>query len=123
MQENIYIKWGKNMDLEAILERINRLEYHQSLLLKMNQASSAAFYKLIIEKSLGEEDVKQFYTLCDKLSKDFEEQKAEGFVHFHPLFKKFTMMLHCGLQTEEVIAACITQGIYLPLMTELKKYL
>ena len=62
MQENIYIKRGKNMDLEAILERIERLEYHQSLLLKMSQASSAAFYKLIIEKSLGEEDVKQFYS-------------------------------------------------------------
>ena len=35
MKENIYIKWGKNMDLESILERIKRLEYHQSLLLKM----------------------------------------------------------------------------------------
>jgi NifU-like protein involved in Fe-S cluster formation len=111
------------MDLEAILERISRLEYHQSLLLKMSQTSSDAFYKLIIEKSLGEDDVKQFYNLCDVLSKELEEQKAEGFVHFHPLFKKFTMMLHCSLQIEEVIAACITQGLYLPLMTELKNYL
>ena len=34
MQENIYIKRGKNMDLEAILERIERLEYHQSPLVK-----------------------------------------------------------------------------------------
>jgi NifU-like protein involved in Fe-S cluster formation len=110
------------MDLEAILERISRLEYHQSLLLKMSQASPDAFYKLIIEKSLGEDDVKQFYNLCDVLSKELEEQKAEGFVHFHPLFKKFTMMLHCSLQTEEVIVACIKQGLYLPLMTELKNY-
>ncbi|KAA9031648.1 DUF1878 family protein [Niallia endozanthoxylica] len=112
------------MDLEALLERIKRLEYHQSLLLEMNQTTKYALNKLIIEKGMGEREVQRLFEVCDMLSKELEEQKAEGFVNFHPLFNKFTMKLQTGgLHAEDVIAACITQGLYLPLMTELKKYL
>ncbi|WP_394233256.1 DUF1878 family protein [Niallia oryzisoli] len=112
------------MDLGALLERIKRLEFHQSLLLEMNQTTKFAFYKLIIEKGIGEREVQKLYNLCDELSKELKEQKAEGFLNFHPLFNKFSMKLQtCGLHAEDVIAACITQELYLPLMTELKKYL
>ena len=111
------------MDMDDLLNRIKRLEYHQTLLIKMNQHSSQAFYKLIIEKSLGEEDVKEFKSLCEELNNEWEEQKAEGFLYFHPLLNKFTKKLHPALQAKETIEACITQGFYFPLMTELKKYL
>ncbi|WP_071396035.1 DUF1878 family protein [Bacillus tuaregi] len=112
------------MDLAALLERIKRLEYHQSLLLEMNQSTKHALYRFIIERGIGEKEAQKLFELCDELSMELEEQKAEGFVHFHPLFTKFTMKLHTGgLPAEDVIAACITQGLYLPLMTELKKYL
>lgn len=111
------------MNMDDLLKRIKRLEYHQTLLLKMNATSTQAFHKLIIEKSLGEEDVKEFQTLCEELNNEWKEQKAEGFVYFHPLFNKLTKKLHPALQTEETIEACIAQGLYLPLMTELKKYL
>lgn len=111
------------MDLQAILEKLNKLEYHQSLLLKMNASTTEVFYKLIVEKSLSKEEVQQFHTSCEKLSKIYEEQKAEGFVYFHPLYKKFTADLHPKLTAEEVITACLKQGLYIPLMTELKKYL
>lgn len=109
--------------MESILARIKLLEYHQSLLLKMISKSTDEFYKLIIEKNLGEEDVRKFQKECDMLSIKFKEQKAEGFIHFHPLFKEFSMILPPKTQAEEVIEACIKQGLYLPLMTELKKYL
>ena len=46
MHRSISLKWGKNMDLQAIVDRIKILEYHQSLLLKMNKSSSEAFFKL-----------------------------------------------------------------------------
>jgi hypothetical protein len=111
------------MDMEDLLKRIKRLEYHQTLLIKMNQNSSQAFDKLIIEKSLGEEDVKEFHSLCEELNNEWEEQKAEGFVYFHPLLNKLTKKLHPELQAEETIEACITQGFFRPLMSELKKYL
>jgi hypothetical protein len=108
--------------MESILARIKLLEYHQSLLLKMISKSSDEFYKLIIVKGLGEEEVRKFQKECDALSIKFEEQKAEGFVYFHPLFKEFSMILPPKIQAEEVIEACIKQGLYLPLMLELRKY-
>ncbi len=117
------IKVGKDMDLQAILDKLNKLEYHQSLLLKMTQSSKEALYKLIIEKSLSEDEVERFYNSCEKMSKVFEEQKAEGFVYFHPLYEKFIADLHPKLSVEEVILACLKQGLYVPLMTEFKKYL
>jgi len=111
------------MELQAIIEKLKMLEYHQSLLLKMNISTSEAFYKLIIEKSLSEEEVNQLYRKCEQLSIDYEEQKAEGFVYFHPLFQKFIQVLPPKLTVEEVIFACLKQGLYVPLMTEFKKYL
>lgn len=123
MHISISLKWGKNMDLQAIVDRIKILEYHQSLLLKMNKSSSEAFFKLIIEKSLSEDEVNQFYNQCEKMSKIYKEQKAEGFVYFQPLFEKFNRELHPRLNGKEVILACLTQGLYVPIMTEFKKYL
>jgi hypothetical protein len=105
------------------MEKIKLLEYHQSLLLKMISKSNDAFYKLIIENGIGGDEVRKFEKNCDELSIKFKEQKAEGFVYFHPLFKEFTMILPPGIQAEEVINACIKQGLYLPLMSELKNYL
>lgn len=111
------------MDKNAIIEKIKLLEYHQSLLLQMISQSKDAFYKLIIEKGIGEEEVRKFRKHCDELSKKMEEQKAEGFVYFYPLFKEFTINLPPDMQAEEVIHACLKQGLYIPLMSELKKYL
>jgi Protein of unknown function (DUF1878) len=111
------------MDLQAIIDKIKMLEYHQSLLLKMNKSTSDAFNKLIIEKSMSEEEVTQFHKKCERLSIEYKEQKAEGFVYFHPLFEKFIRELHPKLTAKEVILACLTQGLYIPIMTEFKKYL
>lgn len=111
------------MDLQAIMDRIKMLEYHQSLLLKMNKSTSEAFFKLIIEKSISEEEVNQFHKKCEQLSKQYKEQKAEGFVYFQPLFEKFIRELHPRLNGKEVILACLSQGLYIPIMTEFKKYL
>jgi hypothetical protein len=111
------------MDMKSIMERIKLLEYHQSLLLKMISPSNDEFYKLIIEKGIGEEEVRRFQNHCDELSIKLKEQKAEGFVYFHPLFKEFTMILPPEIKAEEVIEACVKQGLYLSLMLELKNYL
>lgn len=108
---------------DEILERLQRLEYHQSLLLKMVGNSKARFDMLVIEKGLSKRDVEVFYKNCEQLSMELEEQKAEGFVYFHPLFNKFKEELHPRLQVEEVIHACILQKLFLLLMDELKRYL
>ena len=110
------------MDVNRLLEKINKLEYHQRLLLKIVENPNMAFFKLVIENSLEEGDVEEFLNLCEKMDNEWEEQKAEGFVHFLPLFKKFCIQLHSRLHPEMVIHACIKQKLFLPLMEELKKY-
>lgn len=111
------------MDYERIMERINMLEFHQKLLLKMVSGSNDPFYRLIIERGLTQQEVASIIKDCDKLSIEMEEQKAEGFMYFHPLYKKLSAIVQPKLQPEEVIHACESQGLFLPLMSELKKYI
>ncbi|WP_077211101.1 DUF1878 family protein [Bacillus dakarensis] len=111
------------MNDENLYDRLNKLEFHQSLLLRMIQNTDKHFFRLVVEKSLTEQEVTEFYKQCESMSKELEEQKAEGFVYFHPLYKKFSSELHPSLEAEEVIQACLCQKLFLPLMQELKKYL
>lgn len=111
------------MNEHELLERISNLEYHQKLLLKLLNDPKLDLYKLIIENGITEQEIKQFYTLCDKMSKKLEEQKAEGYVYFHPLFHELSVSLPYKLNIREVINACLTQKLYLPLFQELVKYL
>lgn len=111
------------MDVNRLLEKINKLEYHQKLLMQIVDNPNKEFFKLVIENSLEEKDVQEFLMLCEKMDKEWEEQKAEGFVYFLPLFQKFSIQLHSRLQPEMVIHACIKQGLFFPLMNEFNKYI
>ncbi|MDF1511210.1 DUF1878 family protein [Robertmurraya sp. DFI.2.37] len=110
------------MDLDTLLEKINRLEYHQSILLKMISKSDDQFYKLIVEKSLSKKDVEHFHSICEKLTVALEEQQEEGFVYFESLYKRFKRDLHPSLEPKETIEACLRQRLYLPLMLQLQKF-
>lgn len=111
------------MNEHELLERINVLEYHQKLLLKLLNDPKLELYKLIIENGLTEQEVRNFYSLCDRLNIKFEEQKAEGYVYFHPLFHELSSSLPPTLKIRNVINACLIQKFYLSLFQELEKYL
>lgn len=117
------MKEDYRMNLDYLLEKINRLEFYQSLMLTMLSDSDKQFYKLMIEKSLHKHDMDQFFKKCDELSNALEEQKAEGFVYFESLFEQFKEALHPDLFAEEVVQACLRQQLYLPLMLEFKKFI
>ncbi|WNS76765.1 DUF1878 family protein [Bacillus sp. DTU_2020_1000418_1_SI_GHA_SEK_038] len=110
------------MDINEVMKRMNKLEYHQKLLLKVIENRNLEFFKLIVEKSLTEREVKDFFRLCEELSMELEEQKAEGFVYFHPLYNKFKYGLHKNLEPKEVVQACLAQGLFSSLMSEFVKY-
>lgn len=110
------------MNLDELLEKINRLEFHQKRLLKMVESTSLKFDYLIVEKSLSQKEADNILKYCESLSSKFQKQKAEGFVYFHPLYHELTKFLEPKLKAEEVIEACLEQGLYIPLMQELKKY-
>ncbi|MFE8700230.1 DUF1878 family protein [Cytobacillus sp. FJAT-54145] len=111
------------MNYEILLKKIEKLEYHQSLLLKMVTDNQHDFFKLVIKYSLDQKDVESFHKLCEHMSTELEKQKAEGFVYFHPLYEEFRRNLHPNVPVEEVIFACLNQRLFEPLMVEFKKYL
>lgn len=124
----MYFQFLRNEDIcemyEAeLLAKIKQLEYHQTLLLYMMKNSNDDFYKLVITYSLSEEEVAAFYDVCEKMNKELENQKAEGLLYFHPLFEQFKASLSAKVNPREVIHACISQQLFLPLMKELTKYL
>ncbi|MEH7549269.1 DUF1878 family protein [Neobacillus vireti] len=108
---------------DILLQRINLLEFHQRLLIKLLDNPNYDFYRLIIENGISEQEANKFYYLCDKLNMKLAEQKAEGFVHFHPLFKQLSAMLPANLKIEEVVRACLKQKLFEPLFEEIQKYL
>ncbi|RLQ97539.1 DUF1878 family protein [Falsibacillus albus] len=107
--------------MKLLLERIEKLEFQQKLLLKMMSPKGFEFDQLIIEKNLSEQDVMDFHRLCEELNKELKEQKAEGFVFYSPLFKKFNERLHSQLEPAEVIDACKKQKLYEELMLLLEQ--
>jgi hypothetical protein len=48
--------------------RLNLLEYHQMLLLKLLTDPNLEFYRLVIENGISEHEVEAFNLLCDNLN-------------------------------------------------------
>jgi hypothetical protein len=112
------------MDIYVELQaRLNLLEYHQKLLLKLLSTPNLEFYRLVIENGISEHEVKAFNLLCENLNIKMEEQKAEGFINFHPLFSEFLYSLPEKLNAKEVVHACLKQRLFEPLFTEFSKCL
>ncbi|MCR2821076.1 YhaI family protein [Lederbergia panacisoli] len=109
--------------MDNLLAKIERLEYHQKLLLGMIRSEGHEFDRLIIKKNLDENEVKEFRSLCEYVSKEMEVQKAEKFVFYAPLFNEFVKKLNPKLNPDEVVNACLKQNIYTDLMNVLQKNL
>jgi len=109
--------------MDEIIKKLERLEYHQKLLINMLQYSNEPFTKLIVLKGLSEEEVCTFHSLCEELSNKLEEQKAEGFVYFNPLLDEFSNRLNPKLHVRETVEACYQQRLHVELMSEFIKVL
>lgn len=107
--------------MESLVERIAKLEYYQLLLLEMIDDERLPFYQLIIKARLTKQEVEDLLSFCEELNKQYEKQKAEGFVVFSPLLTQFAGMLHPKLNPEATIFALFNQGMYTGLMTEFRK--
>lgn len=119
---NRKLKGVFSMESKDLMQRILLLEFHQKLLLTIIKNKDAAFYELVVEKNISEKEMKHILKVCELTNMQYKKQKAEGFVYFHPLLQQFTEQIPSKLKAEEVIEACIRQKLYVPLMSELKKY-
>ncbi|MEH7110320.1 DUF1878 family protein [Bacillus sp. JJ1764] len=109
-------------EYDILIDKIEMLEFHQRLLLKLIDDPRLEFYRLLVENRISEHELKRFLTLCDELSKKLEEQRTEGYVYFHPLYLELAAGLPEKLEIRSVIQACFTQKICEPLFKELAKY-
>lgn len=107
------------MNMEEMKARVERLEFHQRLLLGMIHKTEKAFDLLVIKNNLSESEVQDFLDLCEELNKEFEKQKADHFVYYAPLFQEFTTKLNKKLSPKETISACLKQNMYVELMKKL----
>ncbi|WP_010283529.1 DUF1878 family protein [Bacillus timonensis] len=106
--------------METIEERLERLEYYQTLILKLLDDKLSPFYKLIMEAKLTKREVEQLFNTCEELSKEYKIQKAEGLISFTPLLTQFVGMLHPSLDPRTTINALAKERKYTPLMNEFK---
>ena len=78
---------------------------------------------LIVEKNMTKEEVKVIFDLCELLSKRLTMEKAEGYMNFQPLFSQLEINLTPKLSVKELVASCLSQGLYENLMQEMKKFI
>ncbi|GIN73849.1 hypothetical protein J14TS2_43240 [Bacillus sp. J14TS2] len=107
--------------MDHLLTRIEKLEYHQTLLMKMIRSAGFEFDRLVITHNLGQPEVEEFLIMCEELNKEMLEQKAEKFIFYAPLFVQFKRRLTPKLDHREVIEACLKQRIFPELMDKLKR--
>ena len=109
--------------MDELERRIDKLEYHQQLLMRMMKHTEMQLYYLIIEKNLSRKETEDLLNLCENLNKEVEKQKAEGYVTFYPLLIELKSKLIPSISPGELIQACLNQGVYVSLMKELQKSL
>ena len=108
--------------MECLMKRIKQLEYQQKILLKMIHPTGHEFDRLIISCSLTEEEVNDFFLLCEKYTLKLKEEKAESYyVYYAPLYHEFIKNLNPKLKPEIVIPACVKQNLFPELMKVLEK--
>lgn len=111
------------MNMNELEKRLDKIEYHQQLILRMISQTDMPLYYLIIDKNLSKKETEELLNLCDILNKEVEKQKAEGYVTFKPLLIELKSKLLSSISPGELIQACLKQGVYVSLMKELQKSL
>jgi Protein of unknown function (DUF1878) len=106
--------------MESIEERLERLEYYQSLILPLLGDKLSPFHQLIMEAKLTKKDVEDLLDLCEEMSIKYKKQKAEGLICFTPLLTQFVGMLHPHLDPKTTIDVLAKEREYTPLMYEFK---
>jgi hypothetical protein len=104
--------------MNSLENRLETLEYYQTLLLQMIEPNHFPFYRLVMEKGLNRQEIEEIFTLCRGLSILHEDQKAQGLVIFTDLLTQFAGQLNSKLDISETVQAMLNQGLYNSLMTD-----
>lgn len=105
--------------MSSLQDKINMLEFHNHLLLKMIDGKKFPFYALIIQKGITKKEMDDVFTLCEEVNQRFEMQQENGLVDDKPLLLHFVGMLNPKLPVKETIIALYEQNHYPALMAKL----
>ena len=105
--------------MDDLHKKIERMEYHLELLLKNVRVEDYPFDRIIMTERWDRAKVNKLLEVCEYMSKEMKNQKAEGFVTFPSLIKLFEETIPTNVPTEKVMEAMIQQNVYTPLMKEL----
>ncbi|WP_042349661.1 DUF1878 family protein [Bacillus massiliigorillae] len=109
--------------MDDLQRRIETLEYHQQLLIRMLKFSNDQLYYLIILKNLSRQETEALLDVCESMSEKLQKQKAEGYVTFYPLLNELQAHLPNSISINELVQACLKQGVYVALMQNMKELL
>lgn len=105
--------------MDDLHKKIERMEYHLELLLKQVKVEEYPFDSIIMFEKWDKTAVDKILEVCEYMSIEIKNQKAEGFVTFPSLIKLFEETIPTNVSTVKVMEAMIQQNVYTPLMKEL----
>ncbi|WP_019240383.1 MULTISPECIES: DUF1878 family protein [Bacillus] len=109
--------------MENLLKRIEVLEYHQQLLIRMLKETNQPLYYFIIVNNLSRSETEHILEICEMMNKKFQKQKAEGYVTFYPLLQELQANISPSISIKDLVDACIKQEVYVLFMEEMKQLL
>lgn len=107
--------------MDSLEERIERLEFYQTLLLDLLGEEQVPVYRLFMKSKLSKKEAVELLSLCEELNNKYQKQKAEGLLVFTPLLTQFVGMLHPKLHPMETVEAFLKQRMFQSVMEELKR--
>ncbi|WP_110929014.1 DUF1878 family protein [Bacillus massiliglaciei] len=108
--------------MENLDQEIETLRYHQKLLMNVIKQPAAKLDLLFVERNFTEKESEELLKICEVMSKKYEIEKAEGFVHFQPLFVQLEEIVNPKIKVKELVQACLSQGLFIPFMTEMAQF-
>lgn len=99
--------------------KIERLTFYQELLADTIDAKRYPWYRMIVEKRLGKEEVDEVYELFNELGERKESLREAGMLDQTPLLLHYVGMLNSNLDPFMTANALNKQGYYESMTAEL----
>lgn len=100
-------------------ERVKRLEFYQRLLGETVDTNQYPWFRLVMERNLSEEEVKDVFELFRALETEKEELREAGLLDLTPLLLHYVGMLNHGLEPLLTAKALHHQGHFQELTDDL----
>lgn len=108
--------------MEDIRKRLEQLEYYVSLLVESDIMQNLPFLNWVIKNNRTKKEIEHIFLVCEEIDALYKKQKAEGFLHFHPLLQIFQEKTKPYIDDiEEFTFMMVREKLFADLMKEFLK--